>query len=875
MSRGDVILRLVELSKVFRGEKNVTALNNISTSFKRGEFVAVVGRSGSGKSTLINILGGLDRPTSGDYFCEGNNVSRLNEGHWDALRNKKIGFVFQNYFLIEYLTVYQNVEIALQFQNVPKTMKDAKIRDIIDKVGLKKHIHKRPSQLSGGQRQRVAIARALVKDPDIILADEPTGALDYKTADEVIKILKGESEDRLVVMVTHDRSIANKYANRIIEIENGDFKHDLVKEEIEQTYQNVFRKIKPVSLKKRDKFKMTFNKLKSSLIRNFFIAFSLALAFSFSIIFNGMDRGINDGYENYYDALENTDSNSFTVVTEEGMIEQSEFQALLSRMNNKLTTSNEELSIVVGNSADVIVYNDMVYNTKNDFSDPDLFADHKLRLLESNLRDYEYDKLLLGGSSLPKGSNAIMVTSQFIKTYYGAMSKAEIKSYVGNEISVPRYTFTKQPSLPLVKQLLNNSVVTSDGVILFKDDPSIQENTHDIRYMEIKVPNYCYSQEELTDFYKGECNTYFSNDLDDSFATYEDYKAYIDKLKNVTGSISGDDTYYNLLKRSNALYYIDDYNNSTYLTDVYEYIYQYTQKTDLIDAFYKDMNQRTTFRIVGIVDNLHESIIYMPKDQYNGLFQTEDTSLEFVSSFHTVHYKGTDHDEVEQTEDYKQSIFYILSGSSYLLEGLKVTNTDPLSKTNLCNQDVIADAKTKEETILDSVFYVNNYKGCMEEKRASSYLDMLNLLFSSFFNILMVAAILFYSMLIKVIFKARINEIGVLRSVGSTIKDIKRLFFYEVLYIFLLASILSLLLIVVLKYGADYWFMTLTNSDSRVISYANVSLLLGNNHSIVNISYINLLVQIIIVIALIMYLSNKNVSKVVNTNPIDILREVV
>src|SRR5690554_4347522 len=169
MSRGDIILRLVELTKVYYGARKITALNNVSTSFKRGEFVAVVGRSGSGKSTLINILGGLDKPTKGDYYCEGNNVSRLNEGHWDALRNKKIGFIFQNYHLIEYLSVYQNVEVALQFQNMPKGMKDAKIRDIIEKVGLSDHINKNPSQLSGGQRQRVAVARALVKDPDIIL----------------------------------------------------------------------------------------------------------------------------------------------------------------------------------------------------------------------------------------------------------------------------------------------------------------------------------------------------------------------------------------------------------------------------------------------------------------------------------------------------------------------------------------------------------------------------------------------------------------------------------------------------------------------------------------------------------------------------------
>ncbi|MFK5883419.1 MAG: ABC transporter ATP-binding protein, partial [Candidatus Izemoplasma sp.] len=176
MSRGDIILRLVDVTRIYETKegRKVVALDKVTTSFKRGEFVAIVGKSGSGKSTLINILGGLDMPNSGDYFLEGNNIVNINEGHWDAIRNEKIGFIFQEYHLIEYLSVYKNVEIALKYQSsLNKKVKDAKIKDILSKVGILEHMHKHPSQLSGGQRQRVAIARALVKDPAIILADEP------------------------------------------------------------------------------------------------------------------------------------------------------------------------------------------------------------------------------------------------------------------------------------------------------------------------------------------------------------------------------------------------------------------------------------------------------------------------------------------------------------------------------------------------------------------------------------------------------------------------------------------------------------------------------------------------------------------------------
>ena len=171
MSRGDIILRLVDVERIYETKegRKIVALNKVTTSFKRGEFVAVVGKSGSGKSTLINILGGLDTPTSGDYFLEGNNIANINEGHWDAIRNEKIGFIFQEYHLIEYLSVYKNVEIALKYQQSSnKKTRDAKIKDILTKVGIIDHMKKLPNQLSGGQRQRVAIARALVKNPDII-----------------------------------------------------------------------------------------------------------------------------------------------------------------------------------------------------------------------------------------------------------------------------------------------------------------------------------------------------------------------------------------------------------------------------------------------------------------------------------------------------------------------------------------------------------------------------------------------------------------------------------------------------------------------------------------------------------------------------------
>ena len=870
MSRGDIILRLVELTKVYYGTRKVIALNNISTSFKRGEFVAVVGRSGSGKSTLINILGGLDRPTSGDYYCEGNNVSRLNEGHWDALRNKKIGFIFQNYHLIEYLTVYENVEVALQFQNIPEGMKDAKIKDIVDKVGLSDHINKYPSQLSGGQRQRVAVARALVKDPDIILADEPTGALDWKTADEVIKLLKGESEDRLVVMVTHDRSIANKYANRIIEIDNGNFTQDLIKEEIEQTYQNVFRKIKPVTLRFRDKFIMTFNKIKSSLVRNFFIALSLALAFSFSVIFNGLDRGVRDSYYSYYDTLDITDSNSFSVVSRDDIMDLETFNKLNESVLENINDEKSEAEIVTGYSKDVIglLYG---YNTTanriRDFNIyPDILRDTKIRLTSTDFDKYAYEDLFVRNSQLPLKPYTLMVTSKFIKEYYHLDKIKTIDSYIGKEIEVPKYKLITENLIPGVREFLNNSY-EKDGEFYYS--ATEVENGVNIRFMDINVPYYCYNRDSLNSYYEQKCELQIKNNQ--LFTNYDAYITYMDTLKEQINNSN----FYNLLLHSDALFYINHVNDPNYIGKVYRYIFNYPlylENPGLMNSiigYFLEKSETVNFKITGILDNDFEAIIYLTNENYNSLFSLQNGNMfEFIPAAHTIHY-------LDSERDRDTSVFEILTYHSYEYQDIELINYDKVENSTTCTPKAIINAKEDKDSILDSVFYVNDYKTCGGSNSASSYLNMTNNLFSLFFNILMIASVIFYSMLIKVIFKARINEIGVFRSVGSTIKDIKKLFFYEVIYIFTTATVLTIVLLTLVVTGINGLFLRFAELNSRVISFANVHLLISENLSIVNISYINLAFQIIIVVSLILYISNRNITKVVNTNPIDILREVV
>lgn len=216
------MLKLKNISKKYvSGSFIQNALNNINLNFRSNEFVSILGPSGSGKTTLLNIIGGLDRYDSGDLIINGKSTKNFNNKDWDSYRNNSIGFIFQSYNLIGHMSILSNVELCMTLSGVSKKERRKRAIDALDKVGLKSHLHKKPSQLSGGQMQRVAIARALVNNPDIILADEPTGALDSKTSVQIMDLIREIAKNKLVIMVTHNPELAKEYSTRIIELKDG------------------------------------------------------------------------------------------------------------------------------------------------------------------------------------------------------------------------------------------------------------------------------------------------------------------------------------------------------------------------------------------------------------------------------------------------------------------------------------------------------------------------------------------------------------------------------------------------------------------------------------------------------------------------------
>lgn len=277
------MLELRNISKTYlSGINKVQALDNVSMNFRDNEFVAILGQSGSGKTTLLNIIGGLDRYDGGELLINSRSTKQYTDKDWDVYRNHSVGFVFQNYNLIPHQTVLANVELALTLSGVSKAERRKRAKKVLKKVGLADQLHKKPNQMSGGQMQRVAIARALVNDPDILLADEPTGALDSKTSVQIMELIRDISKDRLVIMVTHNPKLAKEYANRLVLIKDGKIRKDTnpynPEEEVIQA--------QPVEPKKEKKLKKKEKKPKASM------SFATALSLSFNNLLTKKGRTV-------------------------------------------------------------------------------------------------------------------------------------------------------------------------------------------------------------------------------------------------------------------------------------------------------------------------------------------------------------------------------------------------------------------------------------------------------------------------------------------------------------------------------------------------------------------------------------------------------
>lgn len=384
------------------GSTTVSALKGINLRFRDCEFVSILGQSGCGKTTMLNIIGGLDKYTSGDLKINGVSTKNYKDRDWDFYRNNSIGFVFQSYNLIPHQTVLSNVELALTLSGVSKAERKKRAIEALEKVGLGEQIHKKPNQMSGGQMQRVAIARALVNNPDILLADEPTGALDTETSIQIMELLKEISKDRLIIMVTHNPELAKNYSTRIVKLLDGVITDDSDPYTLEDMEADIRAKEAAKVKTSEKKIKKSGKKQKTSM--SFFTALSLsfnnlmtkktrtiltAFAGSIGIIGIAMILSISNGIQLYIDRVQRDTLSSYPITLQAEAIDISSM--VTSMTGNSDSEEHEDKSKIYSNDIMGDMINTMVKEVKsNNLSEFKKYIENGGSDIKSYVSDIQY-----------------------------------------------------------------------------------------------------------------------------------------------------------------------------------------------------------------------------------------------------------------------------------------------------------------------------------------------------------------------------------------------------------------------------------------------------------------------------------------------------
>ena len=433
------MLELKKIKKDYKtGDFIQHALKNIDLSFRENEFVAILGPSGSGKTTLLNIIGGLDRYTTGDLIIDGKSTKKFKDKDWDAYRNHAVGFIFQSYNLISHISVLENTMMGMTLSGVSFRERKRKALELLDKVGLKDHAYKKPNQLSGGQMQRVAIARALANDPKIILADEPTGALDSKTSMQIMELIKEISKDKLVIMVTHNKELAENYASRIVNMKDGEIIGD--SNPIDDNVKTGNLKITKTSMSFLTALKLSFENIKTKKGRTILTSFASSIGIIGIALILSLSNGFNIEVENF----------------EQDSLSQSPIMITNQTVQMDENTLNE---LKGDNEKEKYPSEKMVYS-KNDISDT-IIHTNKITDDYVNYID-KMDMDNISGISYIKGTNTILLSK----------NGDDYKFLNDNSSSFTNNILPYSPSDSLIDKnydVLAGKVTDEAGLVLFVD----------------------------------------------------------------------------------------------------------------------------------------------------------------------------------------------------------------------------------------------------------------------------------------------------------------------------------------------------------------------------------------------------------------------
>ncbi len=802
------MLKLKNITKVYNsGNEKLKALDNVSIMFRKSEFVSILGPSGCGKTTLLNIIGGLDRYTSGDLIINGKSTKYFKDRDWDSYRNYSVGFVFQNYNLIGHQTVLSNVELALTISGVSKKERKKRAIKALEEVGLKRQINKKPNQLSGGQMQRVAIARALVNNPDIILADEPTGALDTKTSIQVMEILKNISKDKLVIMVTHNPDLAQKYSSRIIKILDGKIIDDsnILKEATnEEKAQDNKRR---TSMKFLTALHLSLNNLMTKKGRTILTSF----AGSIGIIGIALILAISTGVQNYINKVEEDTLSSYPLTIEESTIDMS---SMIDTMmgENKNSEKREEGKIY---SSDIM--NDLIASLSSKISTNNLKA----------LKEYiESDT-----SKIRENSNAIKYSYNLDINLYKSNTDDGIVKVNPSTVMETLGMITSNPysqMMPSSAMMGNNNVWEEliDNDELLKSQYNLLAGSWPTKYNEVvlivgknnEISDYTlYSlglkdQNELKSKMKAIQNGETVEPSEETVYSYDDllnlsYKLvlnsdYYVKTNNLWIDKSEDDFYMKqIIKDAEEIKVVgiikqNDSSTATsksgqigYTSDLTKYVINKTNSSDIVKTQKENKE-------INIFTGLE-----FPKDElnsdfdYNSLSEAEKIKLGKLNSDELTELMKAYRDN--KNSSYESNLIKLGSIDISSPASISIYPKNFASKNNLI--DIIeeynktAKDNNKEENIINYTDVIGTMM-----KSVSQIINTISYVLIAFVAISLLVSSIMIGIITYISVLERTKEIGILRAIGASKKDISRVFNAETLIVGFISGVIGILITMLL-----------------------------------------------------------------------------
>ncbi len=850
--------------KYVTGELTQTALDDVSLSFRDNEFVAVLGPSGSGKTTLLNIVGGLDRYDSGDLIINGISTKKYKDRDWDSYRNHTIGFVFQSYNLIPHQSVLSNVELALTISGVSRSERKKRAREALEKVGLGDQTHKRPNQLSGGQMQRVAIARALVNDPDILLADEPTGALDSETSVQVMELLNEVAKDRLVIMVTHNPELADKYATRIVRLSDGRIIGDTNPCQVEEeTTPPVHKNMGRSSMSFLTSLSLSFNNLRTKKGRTILTSF----AGSIGIIGIALIQSLSSGVNAYITDIQRDTMSSYPITIDAETIDISSFMNIedpdrsvdITHDMNAVYSNPRRMQMLVDMSTTVtennltrfkkyldddkseihkyVGGNGIVYSYATKFGLYSYDDDHQLvnsdgsTLVDDELQKTNVGMMMSYGSTEAFSSAAAtnmfggsQVYSQLIPDSDGkGISKAITDNYDIVYGSMP----TKYDEMVLVLDK-NNEVPVIPlyklGILKTNEYRDILRSIDKSEDIKLEEKRLDYADICSRDYYIiPACDMYEKN----SRGTYDDISGDTLRIENklksavklhITGIIKPKEGVDTAFIKSNIAY-------TRALTD---YIINYTDNSEVVKAQIASPDKNVLSGIPFKAETDDEKV--QSAKQYLLSLKTSEKAALFTMVYQNLQKEASSRGKQmpsqtmkpeEMTEEQMAAVVdsFLLSQDSATSKEMLIglynkyissgSYDENLSKLGVVSVDapssiaIYADSFENKEKIAECI---EEYNKTVDEEDRITYTDIVGLLMSSVTTIINVisyvlmafvaVSLIVSSIMIGIItyisVLERTKEIGILRAIGASKRNISRVFNAETFIIGLLSGLIGI-----------------------------------------------------------------------------------